>query len=62
MIDEKKIKTRILEVEKDLNNHIQRRGQVERVLSNETLQIAASEGAIKELKDLININKKEVKK
>jgi len=39
--------------------HIQRRQQAQQILTNENLQIAAKEGAIQELQNLVKqINKK----
>lgn len=50
---EKKIKSRIAELQKEMQTHQQRRQQANQVLTQETLQIAAKEGAILELQNLL---------
>ena len=54
-----KLKDRIAELQKEMQMHIQRRQQAQQALTNETLQIAAKEGAIQELQNLFKSDKSE---
>ena len=59
ILEEKKyIEKRIIEIKREMQMHAQRRQQAQQVLSQETLQIAAKEGAIQELQNLLKSTKK----